>query len=1120
MEDDQRRSVWSGVEAVHSAERRICGRSPVAGIGIAEGLALAGRKSATCLNPDGLTSSTQVPSGQGAWIHHAIRPSVNGSCRDMAFELVAEDVQEAIDHCLVAHRIAAALGRPGVCTLDPEVANALESVEFPGDEALAGVDRPRSRESAEELAREAFESISAATRRNRHATDAGNLEEAGFVLIGSGASAKEARRLSEALRSEGVRCGWIKLAQVHPFPAEQIRRHLEGVNEVVAVDPEWMESLSAALADVESRPRIRGLSVRDSRESFRKLGTLFDLPSEVIRRLEQRSLDGEDRCLALTALPGGSSAEKFLVDCTAPYIELEGVRFEQGGGLIERGATVQVRPSTVPGGEPRRTDLLVAGDPSLIVPDPVISSVRTEGTIVVAAVSKEQLGRGLSQEQRDAIVGRGIRLRWVDTSGLESDAVRACLQVAATGDRCWNRFLGRDPQEQPMNGLAGRIHDVDPAALGAPAELAEERAHELQMPAPAESASTGSSEAIRAFYREGTPTNGASVYPQRGLLPACTVELAQPGENDPGLLPAIGHYLEALDAERGPIRSAFVDNARRVATRLEALLDSDDSHAAGVPPGTLAASLGGASGQFVDSEALAANLPPYRGAERLDADRRDRIARVLASIRGGLERLQSEKALVVVTSGPLPGLLASDTVRAVSHRDAPSAARGIYFGLADRYKELYGAVRMGRLELLGDGTAEIHDAILSRFDWRGFSQDELWSMPQVLVYEPATRLRGPLLESLSKLLLSGLPIQVWAPERPALEPANLGRFAADHDDVFVLQASPVQSDLLIDGCRRMVRTSRPALTTVAEAVPDASVPPWTQLATLEASRSTPCFVYDIEGQGDGSPQLDLAEVRPWMPDQKVTFAHAVAVDPAFREQFLPIPVEDWREDQLDLLDYLEADAETRGGAVPFIWIAEADGTLGRAIVTRELTLAARDRKRSWETLRMWAGRGPEIDSEAIPDKEVEVGVVLPEADAEPMPQPTVEQAMHRLVLALMDPDSKLASPAVPTAVAPPEAPVAAAVPDSQPDAPVAVAVEPYIDSILCTTCQDCININSRMFRYNDDKQAFIADAGAGTYAELVKAAEKCPARCIHPGRPRDGDATGTDAMIARAAPFN
>jgi len=58
-----------------------------------------------------------------------------------------------------------------------------------------------------------------------------------------------------------------------------------------------------------------------------------------------------------------------------------------------------------------------------------------------------------------------------------------------------------------------------------------------------------------------------------------------------------------------------------------------------------------------------------------------------------------------------------------------------------------------------------------------------------------------------------------------------------------------------------------------------------------------------------------------------------------------------------------------------------------------------------------------------------------------------------------------------------------------------------------------------MFRYNADKQAFLADVGAGTFAELVKAAELCPAHCIHVGRPRSDDATATPELIARAAAF-
>ena len=80
--------------------------------------------------------------------------------------------------------------------------------------------------------------------------------------------------------------------------------------------------------------------------------------------------------------------------------------------------------------------------------------------------------------------------------------------------------------------------------------------------------------------------------------------------------------------------------------------------------------------------------------------------------------------------------------------------------------------------------------------------------------------------------------------------------------------------------------------------------------------------------------------------------------------------------------------------------------------------------------------------------------------------------------------------------------------------------EPYIDAPLCTTCNECTNINPRLFQYNANKQAFIADAAAGTFAELVKAAELCPARCIHPGKPRSDDSTATPELIERASKFN
>ena len=58
-----------------------------------------------------------------------------------------------------------------------------------------------------------------------------------------------------------------------------------------------------------------------------------------------------------------------------------------------------------------------------------------------------------------------------------------------------------------------------------------------------------------------------------------------------------------------------------------------------------------------------------------------------------------------------------------------------------------------------------------------------------------------------------------------------------------------------------------------------------------------------------------------------------------------------------------------------------------------------------------------------------------------------------------------------------------------------------------------------MFAYNENQQAFIADPDAGTYAQLVEAAESCQVAIIHPGKPRNPDEPGLDGLLARAEPF-
>jgi hypothetical protein len=58
-----------------------------------------------------------------------------------------------------------------------------------------------------------------------------------------------------------------------------------------------------------------------------------------------------------------------------------------------------------------------------------------------------------------------------------------------------------------------------------------------------------------------------------------------------------------------------------------------------------------------------------------------------------------------------------------------------------------------------------------------------------------------------------------------------------------------------------------------------------------------------------------------------------------------------------------------------------------------------------------------------------------------------------------------------------------------------------------------------MFVYDENKQAFIADRKAGSYRELVEAAESCQVSIIHPGKPLDPNESGLAELLERAKPF-
>jgi pyruvate-ferredoxin/flavodoxin oxidoreductase len=78
----------------------------------------------------------------------------------------------------------------------------------------------------------------------------------------------------------------------------------------------------------------------------------------------------------------------------------------------------------------------------------------------------------------------------------------------------------------------------------------------------------------------------------------------------------------------------------------------------------------------------------------------------------------------------------------------------------------------------------------------------------------------------------------------------------------------------------------------------------------------------------------------------------------------------------------------------------------------------------------------------------------------------------------------------------------------------------WIESPECTACDECTTLAPKTFAYNDQKLAIVINPKGGKFADIVKAAEKCTAGCIHPGTPWNMAEAGVEKLMTRAAKFN
>ena len=625
-------------------------------------------------------------------------------------------------------------------------------------------------------------------------------------------------------------------------------------------------------------------------------------------------------------------------------------------------------------------------------------------------------------------------------------------------------------------------------------------------------------------------------------------------------------YLDTIGAAHRKSVDALRARVQTLSNRLGDLIKLDDARGPnGRDPSKLAAAMGGGS-EFFDPAAMAKAVPNDRGPAGLSKSRRERIEGALAALGKWLDDEASRPTVIAVHPGTWPETMEIPGVRVVRDADSTGTALNLFAELMGSTVELARAVRVAQLEVVGEYDAALHDMAIARLTWEAMGPDEMLFAPRIVALETVPRLLGGSLASFSALLRSGRPIHVLvadqvtsAPTDPPLleQGVEIGQLATAHREAFVLQATLARPDHLARGLERMARSNRPALAIVAVPTFGDDVPPWVQLATAHEARLSACYVYDPDGGASWAHRFELGpnpQLEGGWPVHQVSYtdgggatatltepftaAHFGALDPGSRRHLWIIPPEAWSDEQVPAAELLERSQREPVLGVPFVWVVDGDGRLSRAVITSALLSASRDRMRAWRVIQELGGTNNEharraaeaarlealdeaaAEREALEQKQAaELERVRAEAAAE-----TIDRLAH----VLMDLDSVPVSvpaaraPAPPTAPAAPEAAgdaVAAPEPAAEEDDDVSFD-EAYLDTALCTTCNECTNINPRMFKYNGDNQAEIADVSVGTFLELVKAAEKCPARCIHPGAPQAGDDTANDDLIKRAAPFN
>jgi hypothetical protein len=571
---------------------------------------------------------------------------------------------------------------------------------------------------------------------------------------------------------------------------------------------------------------------------------------------------------------------------------------------------------------------------------------------------------------------------------------------------------------------------------------------------------------------------------------------------------------------------AFRKTVDALVVRLSDILRAAYIHSqAGQQPAALRASMGSPHDDEFDFDAMSRLVARRTPKDELPAPRRKRIEWALEILR--TQRFYPDPKGASAQPGGEGYVFRFGDCAA-----AAAAFRERLATLAETVK----AMSVAELEAKGAYDEAHHDAFFEGFGEHTLTPEDLAIFPDYLVCIPPERTGAPENANLMELLSSGLPVKVLVETGDLLEEAAIGvghfafgvrstrlaMTATGLGGVFVIQSPSSNLYRLRSRIAAGLQHRGPALFSVyaGAGAPASGLPPYLTAAAAMQSRACPTFSYDpyagnnqaarFSFENNPDPDADWSAAEVEYADEQMqrvtekgafTFADFVLCDKRYAGHFARVPRTRWNAGMLPVADWLGLDAKEAGNRIPYLLAVDGDDLLHRVIVDARLMQAVRRNLVLWHRLQEQGG---------IHNSYADRLLAVEKAAWEAQKRREIE-ALHT------------AAPAAVSAVAP-EAPAAG----TASEAPVAVAAEEapahspdeaWIETARCPSCNECQLINDRMFLYNANKQAYIGDLKAGTFKQMVEAAESCQVAIIHPGKPWNDKEPGLAELIERAQPF-